>query len=591
MGLLSKLTVRISTDDSQMKSGLTKTEGALTRSVQKMGKMGKKLTKSVTLPIMGVAALAAKSYIDLEKSMANVGTLIGGNAERTKELTREVQDLAMESGTATSTLSEGLYQVISAFGDSEESMRLLNTANKAGIAGLADTSDSVNLLSTVIKGYNLDMSEAERISDFAFQTVKLGQTTFGELASSMGTVVPLAGELNVKQEELWGTMATLTGVTGNTSEVSNQLRGVFAALIRPTETMSKTMKDLGYTSGRAMLDAHGLQGTLNILKDAAGGSDQQLASMFGRVEALGAVLALTGSQSDNFTEKIAAMTESGGAMEEAYATATDTFQHKLDRALQIATVGLQEIGSVILDIATPAMEGLLPKLLEAVETFRDLDPEVQENYIKMGLYAAAVGPAMSLVSNFVLTLGGLKFMLGGTMLGKALSVGAGMFVKFGLPVLALTAIFVGLYDAIRKAMDAYSQGQLLWQQDKNLSPEAKAYRAALTADQAGADPGTRPTTLYMDTGGEKATPSTATRTAVPMMAAGGTVQRGGLAIVGERGPELLNLNRGAEVTPLDKAGTQIVFNITGNNISGEDDSRRVAEDIMRHLRRAGVVTI
>lgn len=37
---------------------------------------------------------------------------------------------------------------------------------------------------------------------------------------------------------------------------------------------------------------------------------------------------------------------------------------------------------------------------------------------------------------------------------------------------------------------------------------------------------------------------------IPMLAAGGTVTRRGLAVVGERGPELLDLNAGARVTPL-----------------------------------------
>lgn len=37
---------------------------------------------------------------------------------------------------------------------------------------------------------------------------------------------------------------------------------------------------------------------------------------------------------------------------------------------------------------------------------------------------------------------------------------------------------------------------------------------------------------------------------IPMLAKGGTATRSGLALVGERGPEVLSLNRGAQVTPL-----------------------------------------
>lgn len=52
---------------------------------------------------------------------------------------------------------------------------------------------------------------------------------------------------------------------------------------------------------------------------------------------------------------------------------------------------------------------------------------------------------------------------------------------------------------------------------------------------------------------------------IPRLAKGGNVTSAGLALVGERGPELLSLNRGAQVTPLGGAGrrTVIEFDFTG----------------------------
>lgn len=41
---------------------------------------------------------------------------------------------------------------------------------------------------------------------------------------------------------------------------------------------------------------------------------------------------------------------------------------------------------------------------------------------------------------------------------------------------------------------------------------------------------------------------------IPMLAAGGTISRRGWTVVGDAGPELLNLGRGAQVVPLDRAG-------------------------------------
>lgn len=53
---------------------------------------------------------------------------------------------------------------------------------------------------------------------------------------------------------------------------------------------------------------------------------------------------------------------------------------------------------------------------------------------------------------------------------------------------------------------------------------------------------------------------------IPMLADGGTLDYSGSVMVGENGPEILNLPRGARVTPLDKAGSgnTIVYNAAPN---------------------------
>ena len=75
-------------------------------------------------------------------SMAQVNTLLGGNSERVNELKRNVEALALETGVSTQNISEGLYHTVSAFGDSADSARILETAVlAAGAAG--DTTTSV----------------------------------------------------------------------------------------------------------------------------------------------------------------------------------------------------------------------------------------------------------------------------------------------------------------------------------------------------------------------------------------------------------------------------------------------------------------
>jgi len=60
---------------------------------------------------------------------------------------------------------------------------------------------------------------------------------------------------------------------------------------------------------------------------------------------------------------------------------------------------------------------------------------------------------------------------------------------------------------------------------------------------------------------------------IPLLATGGNITRKGTALVGEAGPELLNLPRGASVTPLEKASNvqnHFEININGSNLGVDE---------------------
>lgn len=81
---------------------------------------------------------------------------------------------------------------------------------------------------------------------------------------------------------------------------------------------------------------------------------------------------------------------------------------------------------------------------------------------------------------------------------------------------------------------------------------------------------------------------------IPQFAGGGTMRRGGLAIVGERGPELVHLPAGARVYSNSESrqmtaggGLNVQGPLVGNiQVSGVNDPRAVAEQIGTMLERA-----
>ena len=174
----------------------------------------------------------------------------------------------------------------------------------------------------------------------------------------MGKVIPLASTLAVKQEDLFGVMATLTGVTGNTAEVSTQLKATMQGFLSPSSNMQKSLQKLGYANGQALLESKGLQGALTALQESVGGDQLAFAKLFSSVEAQTAVLALAGEQADNFASKTAQMYDASGAAATAFATATDNAESKMQRAKTAVTnLGLV-LGNTFLPYVTTAADKL-----------------------------------------------------------------------------------------------------------------------------------------------------------------------------------------------------------------------------------------
>lgn len=352
---------------------------ALGKTAKTAGKIaaGAMVAAATAVATLGTAAAtlgtaAVKSAAEYEAQLANVSTLLTGTeaevAARTAEIGDQVLEISNRTGVATADLTDGMYQVVSAFGDSADAAAILETAAKSAAAGNATTTDSINLLSAVTKGYGDTSAEAvQQAADLAFATVRLGQTSFPELAAGMGKVIPLASTLGLEQEQLWGAMATLTGVTGSTAEVVTQMKATMQAFLSPSKNMQAALKNMGYESGQALLESKGLQGSLDALKDAVGGNELAFAGLFSSVEAQTAVLAMAGNQAENLTSKTAEMYEATGAANTAFERQTNNLKYDIKMIKNLGANFLTQLGTNILPYVREFAEAALPVVSEALE--------------------------------------------------------------------------------------------------------------------------------------------------------------------------------------------------------------------------------
>ncbi|KKL08059.1 hypothetical protein LCGC14_2579670, partial [marine sediment metagenome] len=244
-------------------------------------------------------------------------------------------------------------------------------------------------------------------------------------------LIPLPAELGVSEEELFAVMATGTGVTGKAAEVSTQLRGVMQSLMSPTADMTKLFEDMGFKSGKAMLADLGLAGSLELIKRKADASNTPLQKYISSIEGQTLALALTGTQADNYIEKLAAMRESAGLTDIAFKEQTEGINaagFAFEQAkIRIGVLG-QEIGDRLLPMITPLIEKITD-IVKSISDWAKEHPKLSETIVKV---LAVLGPLL-------IGLGGLMVVLPG-IVAIAPLVGAAFTIMTGPIGIIVTAI-------------------------------------------------------------------------------------------------------------------------------------------------------
>jgi TP901 family phage tail tape measure protein len=377
-----------------------------------------------------IAKSALQADIALNKSMANVATLIPGNITRVKELKGAVQEMAVEFALSTESMSAGLFEVISAFGDSTDTLEKMRVNSQAAVAAQTDLSTAVKLTSAVTKAWGDTSSAAQKEAlNMAFITNKLGQTSFPELAASIGETTLLFKTLGASREELFAGFASLTGVLGNTSKTATGLKGAVQALLAPSDALTVIFDELELASGKALVKQEGLLEAFGLIREVSDRTGIPLNKFVGSIEGMQAVLGLTGPQAQAFVDAMGELKNSSEALDQAFLDQTEGINKlgfQLQRMQVRASVLAQNIGQGLAPSFGDLLEAVNPLLEKAAglaKAFGDSATETQKQVVIFAGLVAALGPVILLLGTMVKTLALLsgKFLLIVGVVGAVIS--------------------------------------------------------------------------------------------------------------------------------------------------------------------------
>lgn len=337
--VVKKLTV----DMDELQKAIGETKGVAEKFTSSLIKWNQ--TAEVFQNISNCASQLASTFnnltdesVQFDEAMSAANTMAGKSGADFDNLKDCVAELSKTIPIARDALANGLYQVVSNGVPEDNWISYLEQSAKASVGGIADLGETVKVTSTIIKNYGLSWDAAGDIQDKIQLTAKNGVTSFEQLAQALPRVTSQAATLGVSVDELMATFSTLTGVSGNTAEVSTQLAAIFTALIKPSSEAIEMAQQMGIQFDAAAIKASGgmsnfiaqLDRDVKSYAQSSGMLEQEIyGRLFGSAESLRALTPLTTQLADKFQENVSAMANSVGTISDSFDTMVDSDSAKL----------------------------------------------------------------------------------------------------------------------------------------------------------------------------------------------------------------------------------------------------------------------
>ncbi|ADZ72393.1 phage tail tape measure protein [Polymorphum gilvum] len=350
---------------------------------------------------MGSAiALAAPVWTagNFEAGMADVATLIDTAAESLEEMGSRVLQIADRTPVTLDDLTAALYDVRSAGIEAADAMSVLEGSARLGVAGKGTTKEAADLVTSSINAFDLKGEKQARIYDTIFKAVKNGKTTISELSQGFGAVAGTVANAGVEIDEYLASIAAMTTTGMPAAQAHTQIRAAISGLTRETKDSRKLFKKLGADNFRDLVEkSGGMVPAFDRIRQALGGNDAAILKVLGSVEALNAVLGLTGEQASVFQETLTDMRDGANAVDEAFEKLADPFKNQL-RVMRNQLQGLAiAVGTHLIKPLKSVIATIRP-LVVAIADWMQANPELTSSIVQGVAALLAMNVAMRLVS-------------------------------------------------------------------------------------------------------------------------------------------------------------------------------------------------
>lgn len=349
-------------------------QNAITGVLQQIGSQFGVLGTAVAAATAGAVAFGASSVQAASSFQAGLTSLVTGAGEaqsNIKAVSAGILQMSTDTGTSTQQLISGMYMIESAGYHGAAGLSVLQAAAEGAKVGNADLGTTANALTTILTDYHQPASQAVGDMNALTATVASGKTHLQDLASAMGSVLPLASSLGISFPQVAGAIAVMTNSGMDAQRASMNLANAIRSLAAPSTTATKAMAEVGISAQQLKdtLSTQGLTGAIQLVEQHVGqtfpaGSVQAVQAfknIMGGATGYNVALMVGGKNMAAYEQNvknISAAMNAGGSSVQGWSAVQDTFNFQVQRA-DAAFQALQiTVGTAFLPILTQLVGGV-----------------------------------------------------------------------------------------------------------------------------------------------------------------------------------------------------------------------------------------
>ncbi|UXR29830.1 phage tail tape measure protein [Staphylococcus simulans] len=409
----------------------------------KMQSVGRSMSMYVTAPIVAGFGAAAKKSIDFDDSMRKVKATSGATGSEFQQLRDKALEMGAKTKFSASESAEALNYMALAGWDTKDMLGGIDGVMQLAAASGEDLGAVSDIVTDSLTAFGMKAKDSGRFADVLAQTSSKANTDVRGLGEAFKYAAPVAGALGYTVEDTSIAIGLMSNAGIKGEKAGTALRTMFTNLAKPTKAMQNKMEELGIS----ITDSNGKMLPMRDVMDQLRGKfkglskDQQAsaaATIFGK-EAMSGALAVINASDEDYKKLTKSIDNSTGAAKRM----SDEMEGGIGGSIRKMKSALESLAISIGDVLAPHIKRAAETLGNLAKKLSDSPSWVKTAIVSVGLFAAALGPAILVTGMFTSAIGSIMTTLGPVMTGIAKAGGVMNFLGTKAPFAAKGLTLVG----------------------------------------------------------------------------------------------------------------------------------------------------